>query len=265
MQVTAWKNQESQSFKLAPPLPARPIQWRRAKRLIQELLANPNETDKVFELIDAMGGRGDERTVERFAAHEDSQKLFVEKPSLLATMADRARMLALPEESFGRAYLAFAQRNGFAVDGLLGARDRGLGEANAELDAERLWFFDRLNLMHDLWHVLTGYETDPAGEAALLAFSIGQGLGNRTIQVLLLVSMVTAPKREGFAFQRFVLQAFRRGRRAGPLLAQRYETLLSRPLEQVRRDLAIEPLGVAHPDGLFRAEQGQRDVIRVPA
>jgi ubiquinone biosynthesis protein COQ4 len=264
-QIASAENPEFQSFELAPPLPARPIQWRRARRLLRELIADPAETDKVFELIDAMGGRGDERTVQRFAAHPDGQQLLVEKPSLLAALADRARMLAHREDSFGRAYLAFAQRNGFAIDGLLTSRDRALGEANAELDPERGWLFSRLNLMHDLWHVLTGYETDPAGEAALLAFSVGQGLANRTVQVLLLAAMVTGPKGDGFAFQRFVLQAFRRGRRAGPLLAQRYENLLSRPLEQVRRDLAIEPLGAAHPDGLFRAELGQRDLIRVPA
>ncbi len=264
MQVAAQKNPESQSFQLAPPLPARPIQWRRAKRLIQELIAAPEETDKVFELIDAMGGRGDERTVQRFASHPDSQQMLVEKPSLLAALAERDRMQALPEESFGRAYLAFAHRNGFAVDGLLVSRDRGLGELNAQLDPERRWFFDRLNLMHDLWHVLTGYETDAAGETALLAFSVGQGLANRTVQVLLLAAMATAPKREGFAFQRFVLQALRRGRHAGPLLAQRYENLLRRPLEDVRRELAIEPLRDAHPNGLFRAELGPRDVVRVP-
>jgi ubiquinone biosynthesis protein COQ4 len=253
------------SFELAPPIPPRPVQWRRAKRLIQELKAEPDETDKVFELIDAMGGRGDERTVQHFASHPEARRMFVEKPSLLAALAARDRMQALPEESFGRAYLAFAQRNGFSVDGLLTARDRGIGELNAQLDAERQWFFDRLNLMHDLWHVLTGYETDAAGETALLAFSVGQGLSNRTVQVLLLTAMAAAPKREGFAFQRFVLQAHRRGRRAGPLLAQRYESLLARPLEEVRRELGIEPLGAAHPGGLFRTELSPRDIVRVAA
>ena len=61
------------------------------------------------------------------------------------------------------------------------------------------------------------------------------------------------------------IAALRRGRRAGPLLAQRYENLLPRPLEHVRRELAIEQLHDAHPDGLFRAELGQRDMVRVPA
>ena len=264
MQVAAAQHPES--LDLAPPPPARPIQWRRAKRLVDDLRAGPEETDKVFELIDAMGGRGDERTFQRFASHPNSQPMLVEKPSLLATLAARDRMEALPEESFGRAYLAFARRNGFRVDGLLAARDRGIGELNAQLDPERRWFFDRLNLMHDLWHVLTGYETDGAGEIALLAFSVGLGLANRTVQVLLLVGLATSPKREGFAFQRFALQALRRGRRAGPLLAQRYESLLRRPLADVRRELGIQPLHDAHPDGVFRAELGPRgDLVRVPA
>jgi len=252
-------------FELAPPLPPRPIQWRRAQRLVRELIADPDATNKAFELVDAMGGRGDEQTVQLFASHPGSRRLLTEKPSLLNALASRDRMQALPDGSFGHAYLAFARRNGFSVDGLLEACDRGLGALNAQLDPERRWFFQRLNLMHDLWHVLTGYDTDPAGETALLGFSIGQGLANRSVRLLYFVSMALAPKRERFGFQRSVLQARRRGQRAGPLFAQRYEELLPRPLEAVRRELGIEPMRSAHPDGIFRAELNPRNVVRVAA
>jgi hypothetical protein len=30
------------------------------------------------------------------------------------------------------------------------------------------WLFERLDTLHDLWHVLTGYGLDEAGEAANL-------------------------------------------------------------------------------------------------
>jgi ubiquinone biosynthesis protein COQ4 len=229
------------------------------------LIANPEATDKVFELFAAMGGKGDEASVQRFAAHPEGRQLFAEKPSLLALLADRARLQALPEESFARAYLAFSQRNGFDVDGLLKSNESGLGELNAQLDPNRRWFFERLNLMHDLWHVLTGYDTDVAGEAALLAFSAGQGLANRTIGLLLLTAMAKAPKSQGFAFQRFVLRAMRHGRRAAPLVSQRYEELLPRPLTEVRRELGILPIRDAHPGGRFRAEPNLSDVVRVAA
>jgi ubiquinone biosynthesis protein COQ4 len=253
------------SFDLAPPLPARPIQWRRAKQLLRELIAKPEATDKVFELFAAMGGKGDEASVQRFAAHPEGRRLFAEKPSLLELLGDRARLQALPEESFARAYLAFSERNGFSTDGLLKSNEVGFGETNALLDPDRRWFFERVNLMHDLWHVLTGYDTDVAGEAALLAFSTGQGLANRSIGLLLLTAMARAPKSQGFAFQRFVLRAMHHGRRAAPLLSQHYEELLPRPLAEVRGELGILPIRDAHPGGLFRAGPNLRGIVRVAA
>ena len=70
------------------------------------------------------------------------------------------------------------------------------------------------------------------------------------------VSMAIAPKRHGFAYQRFVLQALRRGRRAAPLFVQRYEELLPRPLADVRRELRIESIHDAHPAGIRKMAEG---------
>lgn len=252
------------SFDLAPPLPARPIQWRRAWQLLRELIRDPSSTDKVFELFEAAGGIGDEPTVQEFSASPEGRRMFTEKPQLLPHLADRKGLAALPPRSFGRAYLAFAERNGFAADGLLEANQKGLGQLNAQLDPERRWFFERANLMHDLWHVLTGYDVDTAGEAALLGFSLSQGLASRTLKLLYGASLIVGPKRERLAFQRFVLRARRRGREAAPLFLQPYEELLPRPLEEVRRELRIRPIREVHPDGIFRAvDGGMREMKRV--
>lgn len=254
---------EPRPFELAPPPPPRPIQWRRAGRLLRELIRAPEQTEKVFELFEAAGGRGDERTVQAFAAHPEGQRLFAEKPCLVEALSDRKALGALPPSSFGAAYLAFANRNGFAADGLIRASEPGLGELNERLDPERQWFFDRVKLIHDLWHVLTGYDTDPAGEAALLAFSVAQGLRSRSLRLLLAAALVVGSKREGFAFQRFLLEARRRGRLAAPLFVQRYEELLPRPLVQVRRELRIQSVREAHPGGIFRAAAGSFEARRV--
>jgi ubiquinone biosynthesis protein COQ4 len=252
-------------FALAPPLPPRPLEARRALRLLRELLRSPAETEKAFELFDALGGRGDEPIVQALAAHREGRRLFQDKPALLPHLADREGLSRLPDGSLGRAYLAFAQRNGFAADGLLDANAAGLGALNERLDPDRRWFFERVNLVHDLWHVLTGYGTDAAGEAALLAFSHAQGLRSRMIRLLLLAAMARGPMRGGFAFQRFLLAALRRGRRARLLLVQRYEDLLAQPLEEVQRALRIAPLAEAHPSGIFRASEDFRCFERVTA
>ena len=114
-------------------------------------------------------------------------------PMMLRSLESLA---ALPPDSFGSAYLAFGRRNGFAVDGILEAKQKG-SDLDAFLDADRRWIFERLNLMHDLWHVLTGYETDPAGESALLGFSRSQGVANRTLQLLQVASISMGTRAAG--------------------------------------------------------------------
>ncbi len=248
---------------IPPPLPPRPVQWRRSWQLLRELVRDTGRTEKVFELFDALGGQGDEPTFQSFIAHPDGRRLLIEKPVLIDALADRAALARLPDGSLGRAYLDFARRNGFPADGIKQANERGLGHLNAQLDAQRNWFFDRVGAMHDLWHVLTGYGTDEAGEAALLAFSIAQGLASRTLRVLLVAAAVMAPKRDGFAFQRYLRQAFRRGRAASPLFVQRYEKLLAQPLGEVRAGLGIVPAHVAHPEGVFRGSRQTGALARV--
>jgi ubiquinone biosynthesis protein COQ4 len=104
--------------------------------------------------------------------------------------------------------------------------------------------------MHDLWHVLTGYGMDEAGEAANLAFTLGQ-IPSLGIALIVLAAAVTGPKNLTFAWQRYLLRAWQRGRRTAPLTAVHYESLLARPLDEVRERLHIEPAGAAHPGGIL--------------
>lgn len=235
----------------APPPPPRPLEWRRSLALVRALIADPDQTDLVYELFDAMGGRGDEATFARFTASRTGRALLADRPSLRAALSDAKALAALPEGSLGRAYLSFAEARGFTPAGLLEANERALGHVNALLDADRLYFYERVNVMHDLWHVVTGYDTDEAGEAALLAFSHAQGLAGRAIKLLIAAALLVGTKRGGLAFQRFMLQAWRRGRRAARLLHAHWEALLALPLDEVRRALGVMPLAEAHPGGSF--------------
>src|SRR6185369_3288931 len=110
----------------------------------------------------------------------------------------------------------------------------------------RDFFGDRLRDMHDLWHVLTGYGRDEAGEAANLAFTLGQ-VWNPGIAAIVVAGGVIGPKDPTFYWQRYLYRAWQRGRHASLLTAAPYEHLLALPLEAVRRQLAIQPAHQAHP------------------
>jgi ubiquinone biosynthesis protein COQ4 len=233
---------------LAPAPPRRRVEWRRAWRALRRLVDDPERTDQVFELIQALSGDAGERLFQRFCADPEGRRLLAARPELLATLSDLSRLGALPEGSFGRVYAEFMTRERIEAKGLVDAA-QAVADGRA-LDPEREWFFRRLRDMHDLWHVLTGYGRDIAGEAANLAFTYAQ-TRNRGIGAIVLAAAVLGPKRLDLYWPRYLWRAWRRGRRTQPLPMAAYESLLPLPLDEVRRRLRIEPPEVAHPGGIL--------------
>ena len=66
---------------------------------------------------------------------------------------------------------------------------------------------------------------------------------------------LTAPWWPGLWVHRFLRRAWLRGKRARIALSYRWEEALTRPLDAVRRELAIEPLAIAHPRGILAGGQ----------
>jgi ubiquinone biosynthesis protein COQ4 len=230
-----------------PPRPGR-FQARRAFRLLREVIANPDDTDTVFAFFEAVGGNEGPAAFRRLVATAEGRRLLAGRPCLVERLADEAYLASLPEDSFGGWYLRFMRGRGFDPKGLLEARDRG-AKARVREDEEHEWFYDRINVMHDLWHVLTGYGTDELGEAALIAFSHAQ-IPNRSFPLLVAAAAVMGPKSRDLAWPRYLWRAYRRGRRATLLTAAPYEELLPLPVAEVRRRLRIEPAAVWHADGI---------------
>jgi ubiquinone biosynthesis protein COQ4 len=241
---------------IAPAPPRRRVQWRRARTALGRLIADPERTEQVFELIDALAGSSGERLFQRFLRHPDGPRLLREKPSLLATLSDLRRLEALPEGSFGRVYAAFMREEELRAEGLMEASEQAERESREAIDPDRDWFYARLRDMHDLWHVLTGYGRDVAGEAANLAFTWAQ-TRNRGVAAIVLAAAVLGPKTLDLHWSRYLWRAWRRGRRAALLCAARYEELLALPLEQVRQRLGVEPPALAHPEGILVARQDE--------
>lgn len=242
----------------------RKMEWRRAWNALRILIDDPKRTEQVFEITDALSGRGFERGFQKFRAHPDGRRLLAERPSLLATLADRAALRALPVGSFGRAYVEFMESGNLSAEGLVQA------EAMAELryreepdDPARRFYGERIRDMHDLWHVLSGYGMDEAGEAANLAFTFSQ-IPNLGIGLIVGAAALLGPS--GVRWQRYLFRAWRRGRRAALLTVAPYEQLLAQPLDEVRALLRIQPARAAHPEGILvgNGTDGLKDWIMAP-
>jgi ubiquinone biosynthesis protein COQ4 len=189
----------------------------------------------------------------RLRAHPEGRRLLAEKPSLVDRLSDLPGLAALPVGTLGRTYADFMQGESLSPDGII-MEFRNAETTQAPTSDDQLWFFERFDTMHDLFHVLTGYGRDEAGEAANLAFTFAQ-FPARGVGFLVLAAVVIGPKDLTLSWPRYLLHAWRRGRRATWLPLARYEDLLDRPLAEVRRQLGIEEPSVAHPGGVIVAQR----------
>jgi len=249
-----------------PQFVTRPRDWRHAWRALRKLIDDPERTEQVFEIISALSGDAFERAWRRFRAHPDGQRLLRERPSLLATLSDRSALRALPLGSFGRTYAAFMDAAQLDPAGLVEADEVAAQNyappESGPVDADVEFFGARLRDMHDLWHVLTGYGRDEAGEAANLAFTYAQ-VPNLGIGLIVLAGAVIGPRDLTLYWPRYLHRAWRRGRATSLLSVAPYEELLSLPLAEVRERLAIQPVHVAHPEGILVASRGEDPRWRV--
>ena len=221
-------------------------QWRRAMRALIPLLQNSQQTEKAFEIFDALDPNGGERRLRKVLNFAAGRRLYHEHPSLYAALHDREKLRQMPQGSFGWAYAKHMDKHGLDAEKLVAYR-RQSESSKATTDPGLRWFEERQTLAHDLWHVLTGYGADDLGEAALLAFSLPQSGGFANLLLTVGATIRTVQTR-GLASTAEMWRAWRRGRRAVPLAAVPFEQLLEEPLSAVRAALNIGEPGAIHKD-----------------
>jgi ubiquinone biosynthesis protein COQ4 len=218
-----------------PPERVRPLE---AWRGLRALTTNPDDTAQVFRVIRALSGRSFEKVLARTRAHPDGARILAERRRLLPVLADRQRLLALPEDTLGYAYARFMETEQISAEGLAEASDREESTSRLGPDGEIL--SERLRDMHDLWHVVTGYGRDLLGEAALLAFTYAQ-TRNRGIGTIVAYGLWRLWRGGATQAVDLVRGGYRRGHNAAFLPAQDWEALLELPLDTVRARLQVDP------------------------
>jgi ubiquinone biosynthesis protein COQ4 len=223
------------------PVPPRPVQWRRAGEMINKISKQGDDVlNTTYALVDALGGMCEERLFQKFRSDPNGRRLLAARPDLSRILDDHESLAKLPEGSFGRAYVEMCRSRGINSAALVESQ-RNMSRDYAQLDPARQWFSDRLTVLHDLWHILTGYAAQPRGEAAIVAFSYAQGLDYRPMPIFLALSVTMRVARV-----RELWTAYRRGRQTASLILQSYEELLPLPLATVRARLKLPDGRSAH-------------------
>lgn len=150
-----------------------------------------------------------------------------------ALLARYRALTQYPAGSLGRAYADFVERNGFQFPGALGAGPDTV-------------------IYHDLTHVLSGYDTDAAGETQVAAFHAGARRKDPFTFIFFVVLQFhlgmrmtpIAQAQHGFFDPGKVLLALRRGAacKIDPTDGWDPWLVMDRPLEDLRQEYGIPPL-----------------------
>lgn len=211
-----------------------------AFQTVRQLIADPEDTSKVFEVIRAASGSSLQRGIKRFREREVGRRVLANEIDLLDTMRDRERLEALPPGTLGRAYYDFTYAEDLSADGLVDASMVQGGSVYNEMSPDLQRYAQRLRDQHDIWHTLTQYGRDELGEACLLGFTYAQGR-NRGIGFIVIAGAWKHFQHRGFGALRAIWQGFRSGLHASWLPGEDWEAMLELPIDEVRRQLAIRP------------------------
>ena len=205
-----------------------------------KLIANKEDTEQVFHIIEALNGTSLVRSLKRFAATEKGAARLAEKRFLPPQLDDHGPLHALPEGSVGRTYAEFMEREGLTAQGLVDESEKFYGD-RPRFDDDLEWFGNRLRDTHDLFHILTGYGRDPLGEDALLAFSYSQNKGRGVIFIAWMGARhISKLLPKDVRVMDILKEGKRNGAIAEKLAAEDITSLLKEPLEDARARLGIQ-------------------------
>ena len=214
--------------------------WKRAFTALAAVLRDPDRTDQVLVFSTYANAGSMRDRIHRFLDHPAGALLYREHRTIDAHSVDLAALAALPEGTLGRAYANFLDSRGLTPDIFEHPPDNISSPAMA-------YVIQRLRQTHDLWHVVTGYDTDPASEVALQAFTFGQLRAPSSGILALLGTLRGSQLKRDLVVD--VLRALRLGARAEKLAAFPWEDHWAAPLTEVRTMLGL-PTAPRDPEQL---------------
>jgi ubiquinone biosynthesis protein COQ4 len=180
---------------------------------------------------------GDEAALEGFdtlaRSNPVAEQMLEER--YLSPVPDTDHLESLPEGSLGREFARYLSDNNLDANLL---RESAFIEAHAARGEDVGYLAERGFQLHDLFHVLTGFDTTPLGEVRVVSFTVAQIpapypamiIASRPLQMVLykpeLLPIVMDAITEGWAL----------GRRAKPLIAVHWEEYWTRPLAELRAE-----------------------------
>ena len=185
---------------------------------------------------------------DRMLAHPTGRRILRDRPRITSRTMSLERLRDLPQNTVGRTYAAWLDREGVSPD----TRD----DVRYIDDEEEAYVMQRYRECHDFYHAVTGLPIWVEGELGLKAFEFANtGLPMTALSLAALVKL--KPEERQRMFQTYLPWAFANGWKAHDLLNVYWEEELETDVDDLRAKLNIEP-----PPDLREARRKQRDQQR---
>jgi ubiquinone biosynthesis protein COQ4 len=213
---------------VVPPLADR---VRIAASALLDIARDPGRLDRVFDLGEALNAPRIPQILDRIAAEPAGKRLLEERPRIDAAHVDFDALRALPDGTLGREYTRFLDTNGITPD---------VFQLPTTVKDDRIaYVMLRIRQTHDLWHVLTGYTPDVAGEVLLQAFTYAQLDAPSALAITIVGTLRYGRKAPRFG--RRLVTALRRGKRTKKLATFYWEDHWAEPVAELRAKLTCAP------------------------
>jgi ubiquinone biosynthesis protein Coq4 len=166
--------------------------------------------------------------VEFVSRHQQGRIAFLERPRL--GNVDLQQLLTLPQNTLGYVYA-----DHMIINGLTPLQA-------SSIDSDYQFLAAHITETHDLWHVVTGFDTKLIGEIKLEAFYVAQLYASRFWLALLAKNLLKAVVYDIEIAGKYldaITQGWTMAQRAKPLFGIRWNSLWETPLEDVRSSLNI--------------------------
>ena len=213
--------------------------WKRSAVLLRNILRDPQDTEQVLEFLGLINsGPAIKKRIERFFTNPAGVALFDQRRAIDSRTVDLDALAALPDGTLGHAYARFLRSHGLTPE-VFDGPPAGIS------DPRRSYLVQRMRQTHDLWHVVTGCETDPSGEVALQAFTFAQVGSPGSGFLAVFGALRNAREARSTGILRDVVAYYRTGKRANPLPTFAWEDHWATPLSEVRTMLGLPVTPVA--------------------
>lgn len=169
--------------------------------------------------------------VEAMKATPEVAEIIAER--YIAPTHDLEALLQYPKDSLGYAYASSLKQAGFQTLA-----------AEVEIDSDTSYVENRWLQTHDIWHIITGFDTSEIGEIGLQAFYLAQfqlPLASMLIANVLISATLFQPETLSPLLSA-IARGWEMGQTAKPLIAQKWEEAWEKPVSVWQTELNVQPL-----------------------